>query len=78
LLTIRGRVNPEGRFDWRDALIDSGIMAALTFFTSIGGLGATGEVAGRELVAAAIAAATEFWLILAIKRGLKRRVEEAE
>ena len=75
MLTIKGKINPEGRFDWRDALIDAGIMAALTFFTSLGGLGATGIITGREFLAAGIAAATEFFLILAIKRGLRPKEE---
>jgi len=72
VLTIRGTNNPDGSFDWKDSLIDSGIIAALTFFTSLGGLGATGMVAGREILAAGIAAATQFFMALAIKRGLRK------
>ena len=71
MLKVRGQNNSDGSFDWRDALIDAGIMAALTFFTALGGLGATGAVAGRELLSAGTAAATEFFLMLAIKRGLR-------
>ena len=71
MLTVRGNNDPDGSFDWKNALMDAGIMAALTFFTALGGLGATGAVAGRELLSAGIAAATEFFLMLAIKRGLR-------
>jgi len=75
VLSIYGRVNGNGRFNWKDALIDAGIMAGLTFFTAIGGLGATGVIGPRELLAAGIGGATEFFMVLAIKRGLKREKE---
>jgi len=75
MLTIKGQNNSDGSFDWRNAFLDAGIMAALTFFTALGGLGATGAIAGREVLAAGIAAATEFFLTLAIKRGLREKPE---
>ena len=73
MLNRKGKNNENGSFDWRDALLDAGIMAGLTFFTAIGGLGATGSVALREILAAGIAGATEFFLMLAIKRGLREK-----
>jgi len=73
VLNVYGRKNPDGSFNWRDALIDAGIMAALTFFTALGGLSATGVIGMREVLAAGIAGATEFFMVLAIKRGLKKR-----
>ena len=75
MLSVYGRSNPDGSFNWKDALIDAGIMACLTFFTSLGGLGATGIITVREVLAAGIAAATEFFMVLAIKRGLKKEKE---
>jgi len=72
MLSIHGKVNEDGSFNWKDALIDAGILAMLTFFTALGGLGATGVIGARELVSATIAAATQFFMTLAIKRGLKR------
>jgi len=75
MLTVYGKVDSNGNFDWRDALIDAAIMAALTFFTALGGLGATGDIALREILAAGIAGATEFFMVLAIKRGLKKEKE---
>ena len=75
MLTIRGTNNSSGSFDWPGNLADALIMAALTFFLTLGGLGATGLVSERELIAAAIAAATEFLLIMAIKRGLREKTE---
>ena len=75
MLTVRGTNNENGSFDWSSNLVDAVIMAALTFFAALGGLGATGVVSQREIIAAAIAAATEFFLMLAIKRGLREKTE---
>jgi len=75
MLSVYGHKNPDGSFNWKDALIDAGIMACLTFFTALGGLGATGVISVREVLAAGIAGATEFFMVLAIKRGLKREKE---
>ena len=37
-----GRRNANGSFDWKNALIDSAIVAAVDFFTTLGGLGVAG------------------------------------
>jgi len=50
-------------------------MAGLTFFTALGGLGATGALGAREYLAAAVAGAIQFFSILAIKRGLREKAE---
>jgi len=76
MLSIHGRNNNDGSFNWKDALIDAGILALLTFFTSLGGLSATGMVSGREVLSAGIAAATQFFMTLAIKRGLREKPKE--
>lgn len=73
MLTVKGQNNADGSFDWRGAIIDAGIMALLTFFTALGGLGTTGSIAAREILAAGIAGATQFCLTLAIKRGLRQK-----
>jgi hypothetical protein len=70
---MNGKNNTDGTFNWKDALLDSGIMAGLTFFTSLGGLGLTGTLDVRGLLAAGIAAATQFFIVLAIKRGLREK-----
>lgn len=72
-LSVRGRHTGSGgnrRFDWKNALADAAVMAALTFFTSLGGMGATGIPTLQSVVAAGIAAATQFFALLALKRGL--------
>ena len=76
MLTIKGKNHEDGSFNWKDALIDAAILAMLTFFTSLGGLGATGMITAREILAAGIAAATQFFMTLAIKRGLREKPEE--
>jgi len=73
VLTRMGKNNDDGSFDWSESLIDAGIMAGLTFFTSLGGLGLTGAIGLREVLAAGVAAATQFFSILAIKRGLRQK-----
>ena len=75
LLTIRGRSNPDGSFNWKEAVIDASVSAGLTFFTSLGGLSATGLISKPGLAAAGIAACTQFFAVLAIKRGSKEREE---
>jgi len=77
VLHRHGQRNPDDTFNWRDALIDAAIMAGLTFFTTLGGLGATGLLADPQLglLAALISSGTEFFAILAIKRGLKERAD---
>jgi len=73
MLSIHGKNNSDGSFNWHDALIDAGILALLTFFTSLGGLSATGVVSMREIVAAGISAATQFFMTLSLKRGLREK-----
>jgi hypothetical protein len=58
------------RFDWIDALVDAAIISGLTFFSTLGG----GSVAGLEgfsvLKAATVAACAQFFIFLALKRGI--------
>jgi hypothetical protein len=51
-------------------------MAMLTFFTTLGGTGAAGVPTESMLISAAISAGTQFFLILAIKRGLVKKSEQ--
>jgi hypothetical protein len=58
------------KFDWENALIDASITAGVTFFSTLGG----GSIAGLESVsaieAATISAFTQFFVFLALKRGI--------
>jgi hypothetical protein len=60
----------EQKFDWADALVDAAIISALTFFSTLGG----GSVAGLNTVsglkAATVAACAQFFVFLALKRGI--------
>ena len=71
MLTKNGKNNNDGSFDWKDTIIDAGIMAGLTFFTSLGGMSIAGGQITQTIFGAGIAAAAEFFLMLAIKRGLR-------
>ena len=77
-LTIRGFIvycatketEAVKKFDWGNALIDAAITSAITFFSTLGG----GAVAGLEstnmIESAVIAAFSQFFVFLALKRGL--------
>ena len=73
MLSRKGKNNRDGSFNWRDAMIDAGIVAGLTFCTSLGGMSVLTPITETQLVSAGIAAATQFFLFLAIKRGLREK-----
>lgn len=75
MLNRHGKNNEDGSFDWKDAVIDAGIVAGLTFCTSIGGMAVVTPITETQVVSAAVAAATQFFLFLAIKRGLRKAKE---
>jgi hypothetical protein len=58
------------KFDWTDAFVDAAIISGLTFFSTLGG----GSIAGLEglsaLKTAAVAACAQFFVFLALKRGI--------
>jgi len=75
MLSVHGKNNSDGSFNWKDAVVDAGIMAGLTFFTSLGGTSAVSVPTVQGVLAAGVAACTEFFLVLAIKRGLREKEE---
>ena len=77
VLSRNGRVDENGDFDWKDALLDASIMAGLSFFTTLAGLGASGLLGDptKALLSAGIASAVQFFTMLGIKRGLVKEGE---
>ena len=71
-MSRNGVINSNGEFDWNDALIDAGIAAGVTFFTTLGGLGVAGLLSNptKAMVAAIIAAGGSFFGWLAMKRNI--------
>jgi hypothetical protein len=78
-LSIRGRVFAcvddknrvvEQKFDWENALIDAVITSGITFFTALGGGAVAGGSSMNIIVAATVAALSQFFIFLALKRGL--------
>ena len=60
----------EQRFDWTNALIDAAIISGVTFCSTLGG-GAVAEINPLHTVEALIVAAfSQFFIFLALKRGL--------
>jgi len=63
------------RFDWENALIDAAITSAVTFFSALGG-GAVAGINNLTLIeSATVAALSQFFVFLALKRGLIQRKE---
>jgi hypothetical protein len=61
----------EKKFDWKNALIDAIITSAITFFSTLGGTAIAGHATiTNALISAIIAASTQFFVFLALKRGL--------
>ncbi len=72
MLTTNGQTKENGDFDWKDAFLDAGIIAGLTFFTSGVSSQFFGDNPIKSLVIAGSAAASQFFLFLAVKRGIKK------
>jgi hypothetical protein len=70
VLSVKGQNDSNGKFDWANAIVDAAILALFTLFTTLGGLGITGGITARDLLAAGIAAGIQFFAVLAAKRGL--------
>lgn len=70
-MTVRGANNAAGEFDWPGAVVDAAIIAGVTFFSTLGAGTVTGVPTTMALMGASIAAATQFCITLAIKRGLR-------
>jgi hypothetical protein len=63
------------RFDWENALIDAAIVSAVTFFSALGGGAVAGINSIHTVQAAAVAALSQFFVFLALKRGLIQNKE---
>ena len=74
-LSVVGRLTPviSNGFDWGNAICDAVILSGITFFGTIGGTAYVG-VAGKDiLIAGLIAAGSQFFAVLALKRGLIKK-----
>lgn len=67
---VKAETGTVKKFDWGNAIADALILSALTFFTGLGGTAAMGVPTLNAVAAAAISAASQFTLILAMKRNL--------
>lgn len=72
MLTVKGKNNEDGSFDWSDALIDAGIYAGSSFFTGLGALFSQGALTASGFGVVACAAMVEFLGILVAKRKIKK------
>ena len=84
-LTVRGAMvccvnnkttGVEQKFDWGNALIDAVITSGITFFSTLGGTAITGDINTTHiLISATVAASSQFFVFLALKRGLVKPEE---
>ncbi len=82
-LTIRGftvsctneETQTVKKFDWENALIDATITSAITFFSTLGGGAVAGLNSINMIVSAGVAAFSQFFVFLALKRGLMQPKE---
>ena len=65
----------EQKFDWENALIDAIITSGITFFSALGGGAVAGLTDIHILEAATVAAFSQFFVFLALKRGLVKPEE---
>ena len=65
----------EHRFDWDNALIDAAITSGVTFFSALGGSSVAGLDTVPGIKAATIAAFAQFFVFLALKRGIVQQKE---
>lgn len=66
----------EKKFDWGNALIDAVIISGITFFTTLGGTAIAGDINPIHiLTSASVAAFSQFFIFLALKRGLVKPQE---
>ena len=81
-LTVRGLIihssndvasGQNRKFDWCDAMVDATIVSALTFFSTLGGGSVAGLNALSAVQASVVAAAAQFFMFLALKRGIVKR-----
>jgi hypothetical protein len=64
------------KFDWGNALIDAIIVSGITFFSTLGGTAIAGDVSPIHiLTSATVAAFSQFFIFLALKRGLVKPQE---
>jgi len=68
--TEKGTNAKEQKFDWKNALIDAAITSGVTFFSTLGAGYAAGLASIDGIKTATVAAFTQFFVFLALKRGI--------
>jgi hypothetical protein len=60
----------DGKFDWKNAVVDAVVICGVNLFTGLGTLAAVGEVDIKALFVLVSAVGAEFLGVIAAKRGL--------
>lgn len=83
MLTVKGQTTVNDgveKFDWKDAAIDAAITAGTATTATALALASTGQLLTNPtvIVVLALTAAYQFLAFVALKRGLKGKVEEQD
>jgi len=75
MMSRNGHNDGDGKFNWINALLDASIAAGLTFFTTLAGVSIVRifDEPAPCIVAAGISAGAQFFIWLAMKRGIVKR-----
>jgi hypothetical protein len=69
-LSFRGSRTVNGKFDWKNAVLDAAIICGINLFTGLGTLAAIGDLDINALFVLISAVGAEFLGVIAAKRGL--------
>jgi hypothetical protein len=69
-LSFKGSRTVDGKFDWKNAILDAAILSGINLFTGLGTLAAVGDLALNALFVLVAAVGAEFLGVIAAKRGL--------
>ena len=69
-LSFKGAQTVNGKFDWKNAVLDAAIISGINLFTGLGTLAAVGDLDINALFVLVAAVGAEFLGVIAAKRGL--------
>jgi len=72
-LSVQGRTDGKGKFDWGNAIADAGILSGITCLTGVSALVGSHAFSAESLLIVLSATGIEFLTFLALKRGLVER-----
>ncbi|MCL2172109.1 MAG: hypothetical protein LBH62_03615 [Nitrososphaerota archaeon] len=69
-LSFKGSRTVDGKFDWKNAILDAAIISGINLFTGLGTLAAIGDLDINALFVLVATVGAEFLGVITAKRGL--------